>query len=90
MRSALRPRPGLGLLLALVVGASCAPAAPADPSLRLVGVRHLEAGEPLALNEDIVLTFSAALDGTSVTAASIQPLEKNGAAMSPMRGSNPV
>lgn len=71
MRSAPSPRPSLGLVSALVVAASCAPTAPADPALRLVGVRHLEAAEPLALNEDIVLTFSAALDGTSVTGESI-------------------
>lgn len=72
MRSVLTPRRSLGLLAALAAAVACGPAAPDLPELRLVGVRHVESGEPLALNEDIVLTFSAPLDGTSVTGASIE------------------
>lgn len=67
-----RPRRATALILPLTLLAGCDEGAVEVRPLRVVGVRHFEGGEPLALNEDIVLTFSEPLDAASVTRASVR------------------
>lgn len=70
-------RLGAWLVAILVVlwGAACGGGPSEAPALELRDVAHLRSGAPLLLNDDVVLSFSEPIDGTTVNDETVRVMD---------------